>query len=115
MAATLRAVFKMIDNMSDGLNRLGNNGSEVIAGLEDSCTRLDSALLQVSKSSSQVSGSLANLFGDSSGASEQVRILGESADVLNKTGNEAKEYGEAAKKPHQKVNSSAKRVKMPAI
>lgn len=89
MSAILSAKFKMIDEISSTLDQLGNKGNAVLAGLEDSCAKFDTAMQSTSKSTAQAASSLAKLSGDTSGvltASKQLAVaMTDEAEKIRKS------------------------------
>lgn len=89
MSAILSAKFKMIDEMSATLDQLGNKGNTILAGLEDSCVKFDTAMQSTSKSTAQAASSLAKLSGDTSSvltASKQLAVaMNDEADKMRKS------------------------------
>ena len=89
MSAILSAKFKMIDEISSTLDQLGNKGNTILAGLEDSCAKFDTAMQSTSKSTAQAASSLAKLSGDTSGvltASKQLAVaMTDEAEKMRKS------------------------------
>lgn len=89
MGYVMNVEFKLNDQVSSGLNNIGNTGTRVIAGMEDDFVRVNSQITQTAKTTSQASASLARLSGDTSGAAAQSRLLADAmsdeADKMRKT------------------------------
>lgn len=58
MKSEYTAKFRMVDEMSAAMVRLGDTGVNAIVDVEKSSVRLDSALLNTSKSSAEAAASL---------------------------------------------------------
>jgi TP901 family phage tail tape measure protein len=95
------AKFRMVDEMSAAMVRLGDTGVNAIVDVEKSSVRLDSALLNTSKSSAEAAASLSKLSGNSTGAVTPSRLL---ADAMS---DQARKLEQAAEKARNKANIDA--------
>nr|DAJ91641.1 MAG TPA: minor tail protein [Caudoviricetes sp.] len=91
----------MVDEMSAAMVRLGDTGVNAIVDVEKSSVRLDSALLNTSKSSAEAAASLSKLSGNSTGAVTPSRLL---ADAMS---DQARKLEQAAEKARNKANIDA--------
>lgn len=81
MKSEYTAKFRMVDEMSAAMVRLGDTGVNAIVDVEKSSVRLDSALLNTSKSSAEAAASLSKLSGNSTGAVTPSRLLADAMSV----------------------------------
>jgi TP901 family phage tail tape measure protein len=95
------AKFRMVDEMSAAMVRLGDTGVNAIVDVEKSSVRLDSALLNTSKSSAEAAASLSKLSSNSTGAVTPSRLL---ADAMS---DQARKLEQAAEKARNKANIDA--------
>ena len=115
MGASLTATFKLIDQMSDGLAKIGNMGGEAMQKVESLGNGIDSAMDSAAKSTSQVAVSLSKLSGTSSEAVSRSRqladaMLGE-AEKTQRTSAAAKEKADIARSMAQASREYADRLK----
>lgn len=101
MKSEYTAKFRMVDEMSAAMVRLGDTGVNAIVDVEKSSVRLDSALLNTSKSSAEAAASLSKLSGNSTGAVTPSRLL---ADAMS---DQARKLEQAAEKARNKANIDA--------
>lgn len=101
MKSEYTAKFRMVDEMSAAMVRLGDTGVNAIVDVEKSSVRLDSALLNTSKSSAEAAASLSKLSGNSTGAVTPSRLL---ADAMS---DQARKIEQAAEKARNKANIDA--------
>lgn len=101
MKSGYTAKFRMVDEMSAAMVRLGDTGVNAIVDVEKSSVRLDSALLNTSKSSAEAAASLSKLSGNSTGAVTPSRLL---ADAMS---DQARKLEQAAEKARNKANIDA--------
>lgn len=101
MKSEYTAKFRMVDEMSAAMVRLGDTGVNAIVDVEKSSVRLDSALLNTSKSSAAAAASLSKLSGNSTGAVTPSRLL---ADAMS---DQARKLEQAAEKARNKANIDA--------
>lgn len=101
MKSEYTAIFRMVDEMSAAMVRLGDTGVNAIVDVEKSSVRLDSALLNTSKSSAEAAASLSKLSGNSTGAVTPSRLL---ADAMS---DQARKLEQAAEKARNKANIDA--------
>lgn len=101
MKSEYTAKFRMVDEMSAAMVRLGDTGVNAIVDVEKSSIRLDSALLNTSKSSAEAAASLSKLSGNSTGAVTPSRLL---ADAMS---DQARKLEQAAEKARNKANIDA--------
>ena len=101
MKSEYTAKFRMVDEMSAAMVRLGDTGVNVIVDMEKSSVRLDSALLNTSKSSAEAAASLSKLSGNSTGTVTPSRLL---ADAMS---DQARKLEQAAEKARNKANIDA--------
>ena len=101
MKSEYTAKFRMVDEMSAAMVRLGDTGVNAIVDVEKSSVRLDSALLNTSKSSAEAAASLSKLSGNSTGAVTPARLL---ADAMS---DQARKLEQAAEKARNKANIDA--------
>lgn len=101
MKSEYTAKFRMVDEMSAAMVRLGDTGVNAIVDVEKSSVRLDSALLNTSKSSAEAAASLSKLSGNSTGAVMPSRLL---ADAMS---DQARKLEQAAEKARNKANIDA--------
>ena len=101
MKSEYTAKFRMVDEMSAAMVRLGDTGVNAIVDVEKSSVRLDSALLNTSKSSAEAAASLSKLSSNSTGAVTPSRLL---ADAMS---DQARKLEQAAEKARNKANIDA--------
>ncbi len=101
MKSEYTAKFRMVDEMSAAMVRLGDTGVNAIVDVEKSSVRLDSALLNTSKSSAEAAASLSKLSGNSTVAVTPSRLL---ADAMS---DQARKLEQAAEKARNKANIDA--------
>lgn len=101
MKSEYTAKFRMVDEMSAAMVRLGDTGVNAIVDVEKSSVRLDSALLNTSKSSAEAAAFLSKLSSNSTGAVTPSRLL---ADAMS---DQARKLEQAAEKARNKANIDA--------